>query len=107
MKLIKINGDITELTMLWESPFDNKDPKNIPEINEAAITEGRDGCCSGCVRFLSDGKVRSKASAVIDIGHGDYKSYETYTIYYSKKGFYCNVQRKRVFLKDLERGATA
>ena len=99
MRLIKIEGNLWELTTLQSSPYD-KTIGYENEVNEA-ILSGRYGCNRGCIRFLSANNVRSLAVAIIELNTNGLPFQEAYTVYHNSKGFYCIVQRQRVFLKDM------
>jgi hypothetical protein len=101
MRLIEIQGNICELTNLQASPYDKVTSDNIAEINEAAVS-GCEGCCRGGIRFLADGKIRSKAIAIVEIKVRGLPHNHKYVIYHDKKGFYSIIQRGKVYLKDIK-----
>jgi hypothetical protein len=101
MKLIKINGRIWELTILQSEEYvdSEKDDTELNVKNSCAI-QGL-GWFRGIVRVLSGNKVKSKATAVIETTVSGLPHQMTYEVYHNSKGFYCIVQRERIFLKDL------
>lgn len=98
MKLIKIEGKIYDLTILWNPVYESR--LSLDEQNLRAI-KGNDIVTYGIGRLLRPGVVKSKATAIIEIKVNDFPRQELYEIYYTKKGFYCNVQGNRVYLKDI------
>jgi hypothetical protein len=100
-RLVKIVGNLWELTILQITPYDKTDGHE-EEINKAIIM-GYDGCNRGCIRFLAKNGVRSKADAIIEILVNGLPQQKYYAVYHNSKGFYSKVQGKIVYLKDLDR----
>lgn len=99
MKLVKIDGNIWELSCLQREY--SRTNRNIPveEANNRVI-DGSD--ISDVTRVLSGYGVRSEATATIEtIVHGLPHQMQ-YVIYLNSKGFYCKVQNQRIFLKDIK-----
>lgn len=95
MKLIKIEGNLGDLTCVnghWTYDLRNL---NDDEKGRVFINDG------GKHYLFASGKVKSKAIAVIDIGYDDMVNYQRYDIYYGNKGFYVNIRKKKVYLKDI------
>lgn len=101
MKLIRIDGKIWELSILWDDKYaDNeKDETSLMQKNIRAI-QGL-GWYKGIVRVLSGNAVKSKATAVIETTVNGLPHQMSYDIYHNSKGFFCKVQRERVFLSDI------
>jgi hypothetical protein len=99
MKLIKIKGKIWELSCLQSDEYAVNDEITITEANFKTI-QGQ-GWYRGIVRVLSSNGVKSKATAVIETTVNGLPSQMNYEIYHNSKGFFCKVQGKRIFLKDL------
>lgn len=115
MKLVRINGLLSDLTMFDSFYEKTKIPEEDFHIVNEAILKNKSGVgnpnfdrSKGLdhtwyrISFMRPGVVKSKAHAVINIGSDDYKRYEIYDIYYSTKGFYCNVRKERIYLNNLE-----
>lgn len=101
IRLIKIDGKIWELSILWEPHgWDKTDEMSLDSQNYNAIL-GRDIKPRGLGRVLSNNTVVSKARAIVEISINGLPSQNIYAIYHSSKGFYCNIQKRRVYLKDL------
>lgn len=101
MKLISINGKIWELSTLESDKYADspQDKTPLEQKNISAIQ----GCSwfNNIVRPLSSHQVKSKAHAIIEIIVSGLPQQHTYDIYHNSKGFYCIVQKQRVFLLDL------
>jgi hypothetical protein len=101
MKLIRINGKIWDLSILWSDDYADSerdktdhDTKNIQAIKNL-------GWFNGIVRTLSNHGVKSKATAIIETVVNGLPTQMEYEIYHNSKGFFCNVQGERVFLEKL------
>lgn len=98
MRLLKINGDLWNLSLLQASS--EKWADHVPEEANDALIRGRSSCYRGIIRFKA-GDLRAKATALIEIIVHGFPHQHQYEIYYNKKGFYCIVQKQRIFLKDI------
>ncbi|MBO7043617.1 hypothetical protein J6W34_03610 [bacterium] len=101
MKLIKIEGKPYEITIFQESPYEPKKDADYKELDENLIeivTCKRKDFNSGRTRIYSDYKIRTKGYAWIEIKP---LINEKYCIYLDKKGFYCNVLKHKIYLKDI------
>jgi hypothetical protein len=101
MKLIRIEGKIWELSILWDDKYaeSENDESTLHEKNMRAI-QGK-GWFRGIVRVLAGNAVKSKAMAVIETTVNGLPHQMSYEIYHNSKGFFCKVQKQRVFLNDL------
>ena len=101
MKLIKVDGKIWELSVLSDDRYaeSDKDDTTLEEKNIRTI-KGL-GWFRGIVTVLSGNGVKSKAKAVIETKVNGLPHQITYDIYHNSKGFYCNVQKERIFLRDI------
>lgn len=100
MKLLKIEGRPYEVTVFQEC-YEPRQEKDFKELDERSIdmVRGYKDFCRLCVRMYSDYKIRTKGYAWIEIKP---MINEYYCIYLDKKGFYCNVQKHKVYLKDID-----
>jgi hypothetical protein len=98
--LERIEGNLWDLTVL-QNQYCDKDVINKISHERLinSLLENKDP--SSIVRVLSNNKVRSKATAFINIQVGLAKQTNPYTIYHDKKGFYCDVQSKKYYLKEI------
>ena len=101
MRLMVISGCLAELTVLQDL-YDRYDPVEVEDINEALL-QGRESAKFGCVRFLADRKIRSKARALVEIDLKHTKQQHWYVVYFNSKGYYVEVQGKRTFLSEMEK----
>jgi len=99
MKLIKIEGKIWELSCLQNDRYAENTEISIDEANVMAI-KGHDWL-RGIVRVIAKNGIKSKANAVIETTVNELPQQMVYEIYHNSKGFFCKVQGKRVFLKEL------
>jgi len=99
MKLVRIDGKIWELSCLQSDKYAGSKEISIEEANIRTI-DGL-GWHSGAVRVLANNGVKSKAIAVIETIVSDLPCQMSYDIYHNSKGFFCNVQGNRIFLKNL------
>ena len=101
MKLIKINGKIWELSVLWDDKYaeSENDEIDLDEKNIRVI-QGL-GWFKGIVRVLSRNGVKSKATAIIETTVNGLPGQMEYEIYHNSKGFFCKVQKERIFLKNI------
>ncbi len=100
MKIYKIHGDICELTNLQASPYDKYNLEARDEVNGAVLL-GKTCAVRGCVRFFTNGGVRSKAMAEIEITVHGLPHRNMYVIYHDKKGFFSKIQKQKVYLNTL------
>ncbi|MAR55719.1 MAG: hypothetical protein CMM93_00905 [Rickettsiales bacterium] len=96
MKLITIVGQLWELTILQNTY--NKTDRILDDKLNKNIVSG--GFGTDTIRVKA-GDVRSKAKAIIETTVHGLPTHIAYDIYKSSRGFYCNVQRERVYLKDI------
>lgn len=101
MKLIKIEGNIWELTCLQNHKYVSSTYDNTPlEIkNEQTIKNL--GWFRGIIQTIANHGIKSKAIAIIEIDVNGLPTQNRYEIYHNSKGFYCKIQKKRIFLIDL------
>ena len=97
MRLVKVIGKIWDLTCLTDDRYIS-DNLTEAEANNRVIKGLNIG---GSADVLKGGLVKSKAIAIIEIAVNGYLRQEPYNIYYNKQGFYCNVQNKRIYLRNL------
>lgn len=101
MKLIRVEGKIWELSILWDNRYAESDGDETPlEQKNLRAIQGL-GWHRGIVRILSGNAVKSKAKAVIETTVNGLPHQMSYDIYHNSKGFFCKVQKERVFLKDI------
>ena len=100
MRLVSLNGKLWRIQRTWGGY--NRDPQRTDHDKfNLDILRGSDGCDSGCFRLLAPGVVKADAYAEIEILVNGLARVEAYDIYYSKKGYYCQVQGKRIYLHEL------
>jgi len=99
MKLLKIEGKPYEITV-FQDVFE-PEKEELKEINESLVdmVRGQKNFCRFRVRMYSDYKIRTRGYAWIEIKP---MINECYIIYLDRKGFYCNVQKHKVYLKDID-----
>lgn len=99
VKLIRIEGDIWELSCLQRS-YENRSQRHFNrDVANIRVINGTD--ISDVIRVLQGFAVRSKAMAIIETTVRGLPTQMNYDIYLNSKGFFCKVQGKRVFLKDI------
>lgn len=103
MKLIAIHGPLWKLTRQQVYPFGNPMSdcglsENSQNIN---ALHGRNLDNRGTGRLLEGNKIRSEAIAIIEKSVNGLQDQSTHVIYFCSKGYYCLVQRKRVYLLDI------
>jgi len=101
MKLVKICGNIWELTTLQSEEYamSDNDDTTLERKNSQAI-KGH-GWHRGIVRVLANRGVKSRATAIIETEVNGLPQQINYDIYHNSKGFFCKVQKQRIFLIDL------
>lgn len=101
MKLIKIEGNIWELSTLQSDEYSNSenDKTTLEEKNIKAIKN--QGWFRGIVRTIANHGVKSKAKAIVEVIVNGLPTQIEYEIYHNSKGFFCKIQGSRVFLVDI------
>lgn len=101
MKIVKIEGNLWELTPFQDIYDDTDGYDNKDRVNTFLIKQGCETIkgIQGYLRTYADYKVRSKAQVIIQVREHEFY---TYTVYYGKNGFYVLIKNKKYFLKDLE-----